>query len=93
MINLIRALGLDASASTTELEYSLLICRASGASEVDGIAVDRLESVLGDPERYSQYYRVHRQYSAIADALDLLDLPGAVDSHRWRDRSVEFHAD
>jgi len=47
-------------------------------------------TVLAPPERRVHYRRVHLQYQALAVALDALDDPIATDSHRWRERLVEF---
>ena len=95
MINLLQLLGLDADADPEAFDIALLEARqqAGASAEIDGIALDRIEGILGNPDRRTHYRRVHEQYVAIAVAIELLDLPGTSDSHRWRDRTVEFQSD
>ena len=59
----------------------------------DAVAAEDLEAareILGDTERERHYRRLHVQYRAMAEALDVLDAPGALDSYSWRERLVEF---
>jgi hypothetical protein len=93
MINLLRTLGLAADASQQEIADALEACRQRGLHDLDGVSLDRLQGVLSVGERQAHYRRVHEQYAAIASTLHLLDLPGASDNHRWRDRLVEFTDD
>ncbi len=93
MINLLRVLQLTSNAEQAELDKALHACRHSGAQDVEGVAVDRLQGILGTSERLVHYRRVHEQYTALATALELLDIPETVDTHRWHDRLVEFVED
>lgn len=55
--------------------------------------LEAARSVLADPERAIHYRRAHLHYRAMAEAVDTLDDPIAIDSHRWRERLVEFLPD
>ena len=49
--------------------------------------------VLTDPVMRIYYERTHLQYEAIGAALKCLQAPGAIDTHRWTERLVEFDTD
>ena len=55
--------------------------------------VEAAREVLEVPVRRTHYRRNHLHYRAMAAALDTLDAPVALDSHRWRERLVEFDPD
>lgn len=92
MINLIRLLSLTSDAEPESIADALRVARQQGGedAEIDGVSVDRLSGVLGNATRHTHYRRVHDQYTAIARAIELLDLPGTADSHRWRERTIEY---
>ncbi|ASJ76383.1 hypothetical protein [Granulosicoccus antarcticus] len=48
------------------------------------------ETILTEKVTRAYYERTHLQYEAISAALDCLLTPGALDSHRWAARTVEF---
>ncbi len=95
MNNLFEVLELENGTSPDAVAEALRSARqdADEHAELDGISVARIEAVLGDETRLTHYRRVHDQYVAISAAMGLLDLPGTLDSHRWRHRTVEFSAD
>ena len=65
----------------------------SGALADDRADIEAAGEILRDAERRTHYRRVHLQYRALAAALDALDAPIARDSHRWRERLIEFAED
>lgn len=88
--------GLPPHADEAALEAALAPPAAADGGTIEAaMTADEQEraearAVLLDPERRLHYERVHLQYRAIAAAVDALDSPVAVDSHRWRERLVEF---
>jgi len=67
------------------------LAHAGASGDVELVAdVDAARDVLEVPVRRIHYRRTHLQYRALAEALDALDDPIATDSHRWRERLVEF---
>lgn len=86
--------GLPPRAEQAAIEAALAPAAADSTIETAVTADDEeraeARAVLLDPERRRHYERVHLQYRAIAAAADALDAPMATDSHRWRDRLVEF---
>lgn len=74
-----------AAASGTEIPETDVIGKAVTAADLEAA-----REILGDEERDRHYRRVHLQYRAMAEALDVLDAPDAIDSHGWRERLVEF---
>jgi len=83
--NLPSDLPSDAAASDAEMPEP-------DAFEKTVVAADlgAAREILGDEERDRHYRRVHLQYRAMAEALDVLDAPDAIDSYSWRERLVEF---
>ena len=49
--------------------------------------------VFEDATMRTHYERTHLQYEAINAALHCLESTGAVDTHRWTERLVEFDLD
>lgn len=92
MINFFSLIGQEASDDTANTAVALRQLKEHHGpdGEIDGIEVSRLQTVLGEELHLQHYRRTHDQYVAIARALDLLDLPGTVDSHQWRNRCIEF---
>lgn len=75
--------------------------KATQADIVDAIADEKehaldtqslhdAESILTDKVMKAYYERVHLQYEAIAESVECLQTRGAVDTHRWVDRTAEF---
>lgn len=95
MINLFTLAGIGSEPQNDVVSEGLQRIEAEygAAGTVDGVDVSRLRAVLGNEVRLSHYRRVHAQYRAIASVTELLDLPGTVDSHKWRERCVEFTED
>ena len=50
------------------------------------------ENILSEKVKRTYYERTHLQYEAISAAIDCLKAPGALDSHHWSERVVEFDA-
>lgn len=63
---------------------------ASRPEDLSAESFGELRSLLANPERRAHLRRLHMQYRAIAASLDALDLDNAQDTHRWRERVIEF---
>lgn len=84
MNNLLYDLGLARGASQREVDAAL------DAADPSMTSLSESRAVLSDPLRRTHYERLHAQYEAIAATVDLLQLAGTVDTHRWAERVVEF---
>lgn len=88
MKNYLARLGLPRKA--TESEITDAISEAmNDTSDIQSI-IDA-ETILSEKVKRTYYERTHLQYEAISAAIDCLKAPGALDSHRWSERIVEFN--
>lgn len=81
--------GIAPTVADEDIGSALAQAGASGEAELVA-DVDAAREVLEVAVRRMHYRRTHLQYRALAGALDALDDPIALDSHRWRERLIEF---
>ena len=81
--------GLPSNLPDDDVDEALLHAAERGDAQLSA-DVDAAREALDAPLRRTHYRRVHLQYRALAAALDALDAPVATDTHRWRERLVEF---
>lgn len=89
MKNFLARLGLSRKASEAQVNDALSDALLDHPGEQTLLDA---ETILSEKVSRAYYERTHLQYEAIHAALDCLKAPGAVDSHRWPERVVEFEA-
>jgi len=87
MKNYLGRLGLPRKAETQLVEAALE--RALGGAH-DTRNLNDAKAVLSDSLTRTYYERTHLQYDAICAALSCLDSPEAQNTHRWKERLVQF---
>ncbi len=87
MKNYLSRLGLSRKAS--DLDVADAIDNSMDTTGDIKSAADA-ETILSQVTTRVHYERAHLQYEAINAALECLDKPGALDTHRWPERLVEF---
>lgn len=85
MRNYYDALGLNRSATQLEVDQQI-----NSLSPEQLLDEDDLELIMQNDEWQSHYQRVHLQYEAIAAAMNGPAMKGALNSHSWDKRVVEF---
>ena len=74
---------------STESEIADAIAKAMDNTS-DTQSILDAEKILTEKVKRAYYERTHLQYEAINAAIDCLKAPGALDSHHWAERVIEF---
>ncbi|PID62073.1 MAG: hypothetical protein CSB44_04865 [Gammaproteobacteria bacterium] len=91
MKNYLDRLGLERFPDSIDTLQDAII--STGNSTCDAQSLNDAEAVLTDPVVGEHYKRLHRQYEAMATAASLLEKGDAVNTHRWKERLMEFGPD